>query len=177
MEFTTQAKKLGLVCALVVLAPMAAFGEEQKPCSGFRWPIQTEMSWITSEDSQPLDTASEIASPAAKAITLKMQPTKDAALPAKPGVKNQAIPPDSFSGWFKIASLPKGGIYQVTLSEHAWIDMVQNGAPLANAGFTGDPSCGVVRKSVRYRVGEGPVTVQISGAPNETIKVVVREAD
>ncbi len=177
MEFATQAKKLGLVFALALIAPVAASGEEQKPCSGFRWPIQTEMSWITSDDSQPLDTTAEIASPAPKAITLKMQPTKDAALPVKPGVKNQAIPPESFSGWFKIASLPKEGLYQVTLSQHAWIDMVQNGAPLPNAGFTGDPSCGIVRKSVRYRVGQGPVTVQISGAPSDTIKVVVREAE
>lgn len=177
MDFAIQAKKLGLVCALIALAPVAACAEEQKPCSGFRWPIQTEMSWITFEDSQPLDTAAEIASPAAKAITLKMQPTKDAALPVKPGVKNQAIPPDSFAGWFTIASLPKEGLYQVTLSQHAWIDLIQNGELIPNAGFTGDPSCGVVRKSVRYRAGQGPVTVQISGAPNETIKVVVREAE
>ncbi len=177
MDFAIQAKKLGLVWALVVLAPVAGLGAEQAPCSGFRWPVQTEMAWITSDDSQLLDTAAEIASPAPKAITLKMQPTKDAALPTKPGVKNQAIPPESFSGWFKIASLPREGLYQVTLSQHAWIDMVQNDAPLPNAGFTGDPSCGIVRKSVRYKAGQGPVTVQISGAPNETIKVVVREAD
>lgn len=166
-----------LVCAFIALAPMAALADEEKPCSGFRWPVETELSWASSQDSQTLDTAAEIAQPAFKAITLKMQPTKEAALPVKPGIKTQAIPPESYSGWFKIDSLPKEGLYQVTLSQHAWIDLVQDGTLLPNAGFTGDPSCQILSKSVRYRVGPGPVTVQISGAPNETIKVIVREAD
>ena len=35
----------------------------------------------------------------------------------------------------------------------------------------------LIRKSVRYKLAAGPITVQISGSPTETVKVAIREAN
>ena len=73
--------------------------------------------------------------------------------------------------------MPKGGLYQISLSHEGWIDAVQNGELVQSHSFTGKQACKAVRKSVRYELGAGPVTVQISGAPVETVKVTIREAN
>lgn len=168
----------GCACLIAVMAPLAAFGAEQDACSGFRWPVETELAWMTAADTLPLETGAEIATPPLKAVSLKLKPASTAALPVKPSAKpHEAAAPDSFSGWFRIANLPKEGVYQVTLSHHAWIDTIQDAAPVATAGFTGKPACQAIRKSVRFQLGQGPVLVEISGSPVDTIKVAVREAN
>jgi hypothetical protein len=163
----------GVVSGLIVLAPFAALSADNDACSGFQWPMETELSWMQSADSQPLDTGAQIAAVAEKAIALQLQPAATATLPVKP---TKQIAADSFSGWFKIAALPEDGLYQVTLSHHAWIDVVQDGEPAKTSAFTGKPDCTIVRKSVRFRLKQGPVTIQIAGSPSETVKVIVREA-
>jgi hypothetical protein len=174
MTPTHRLGKAVAISSLILLAPAAAFAAEEDPCSGFQWPMETELSWMKSADSQPLDAGAEIAAPAGKAIALKLQPAGSATLPVKSSTKHE-IAADSYSGWFKISALPQDGLYQVTLSHHAWIDAVQNGEAAPTAAFTGRPDCGIVRKSVRFNLKRGSVTVQIAGSPSETVKVIVRE--
>ena len=99
----------------------------QEGCTGFGWPMGTEIAWMTSADSEAIESGAKMPGLAAKAIDLKLKPSKEVTLPVKPGMKKQGIAADSYSGWFEIASLPKGGRYQVTLSHEGWIDAVQNG--------------------------------------------------
>jgi hypothetical protein len=162
------------ISCLILLAPASALSAEDDPCAGFQWPMDTEFALMKSAESQPLDSGAENAAPADKAIALKLQPATTAALAIKPSTKHE-IAADSYSGWFKIAALPEDGLYQMTLSHHAWIDAVQNGEAAATAAFTGRPGCEIVRKSVRFSLKQGPVAIQIAGAPSETIKVIVRE--
>ncbi len=167
--------KAKFVPALVLLAAMAIPAAAQESCTGFAWPLKTEIDWMTSP-AMSIASGGKIQALPGHAIALKLAPSSQAELPFKPGVKKQAIAPDSFSGWFEVAGLPEDGLYQITISSHAWIDAVQNGELTQSKAFTGAIGCEAVRKSVRYQLVSGPLTVQISGAPAETVNVVIREA-
>jgi len=168
--------KTRLFFALLLLGPMALCAAAQEGCSGFSWPVETEMAWMTSPLSEPAETGAQMPSLTAKAIALKLKPSQLITLPVKSG-KKQPVAPDSYSGWFEIKSLPKSGLYQIALSHEGWIDVIQNGEPVQSQAFTGQKECKIVRKSVRFELGAGPVTVEISGAPADTVKVTIREAN
>jgi hypothetical protein len=37
--------------------------------------------------------------------------------------------------------------------------------------------CAAIRKSVRFEVGSGPFSLQLSGIPQDTIKIAIRAAE
>ncbi len=179
---TAQKTNTGLLLAFALLGAMAipAAAQEapataEEGCSGFGWPMATEIAWMSAQDLETFDSGAKMPAPPAKAIAVKLKPSKDVTLPVKSGMKKQAVGPASFSGWMEIASLPKAGLYQISLSHEGWIDAVQNGESVLSHGFTGKKGCKAVHKSVRYELGAGPLTVQISGAPTETVTLAIRE--
>ena len=70
------------------------------------------------------------------------------------------------------------GLYQVTVSDDAWIDVSQDGkttrSPVAN---TMRPGCRIVAKSVRFQLGTAPITIVVSGAKADTIRIAVAPAE
>jgi hypothetical protein len=146
-------------------------------CAGFTWALDTELSWMAATDGVSLDSGGKLPEPPAKAITLTLEPAKSVTLPVAPGVKKQAVGADTFSGWLTLDGVAKPGLYQISLSHGAWIDVVQNGALVPSKAFTGRKECVPIHKSVRFEIGPGPVTVQISGAPAQTVKLAIREAN
>ena len=71
----------------------------------------------------------------------------------------------------------KPGLYQISVSHNGWIDVAQNGAIVHSKAFTGARECAALHKSVRFEIGSGPVTVEISGAPAQTVKLAIRAAN
>lgn len=172
-------RSLKPVFIAAVLGAMCVAGsaQAQDACSGFKWPVQTEMAWVTSSDAEAVKSGGDIAALPARAIELKLEPSPDAKLPVASGIKKQAVAPGSFSGWFTLAGVPKPGVYQVSLSHHGWIDLAQNGELIQSTAFTGSKDCKTLRKSVRFEIGAGPVVVQVVGVDVDTIRVTVHEAD
>jgi hypothetical protein len=154
-----------------------AHAAEDAGCGGFTWALDTELSWMAAPDGVSLESGAELPSPPSKAITLALQPAKSATMPVRPGVKKQAVGGDTFSGWLTLGGVAKPGLYQISLSHEGWIDVVQNGALVKSSAFTGRKECASIHKSVRFEIGSGPVTVQISGAPAQTVKLAIREAN
>lgn len=177
MRNTDQAANTRIILAVALLGATAIPAAAQEEYSGFGWPMGTEIAWMTSANSEAIESGAKMPGVAAKAIDLKLKPSKEVTLPVKSGMKKQAIAPDSYSGWFEVASLPKSGLYQISLSHEGWIDVAQNGEPVQSHGFTGKKGCKAVRKSVRFELGAGGVTIEISGAPAETVKVAIREVN
>lgn len=54
---------------------------------------------------------------------------------------------------------------------------MQKGAALDSAAHSGVKDCPGLRKSVRFKIGDAPVVLQISVAPADTIKVAIRALD
>jgi hypothetical protein len=154
-----------------------AMAADQAGCSGFNWPLDTELAWMAASDDVPLQSGAEMPTPPAKAIALTLQPAKSVTMPVTPGIKKQAVGADTFSGWLTLSGVEKPGLYQITLSSGAWVDVAQNGALVRSSAFTGQKDCKAIHKSVRFEIGAGPVTVQISGAPEQKVRLAIRAAN
>ncbi len=74
-------------------------------------------------------------------------------------------------------NIPKTATYQVTISADGWIDVVQNGVAVKASAHTGDRLCLGLRKSVRFPLHAGPAIVQVSGAPENAIRIAIRRSD
>ena len=61
----------------------------------------------------------------------------------------------------------------VTLSDDAWIDVIQNGRYARSIGSTARGDCPCVRKSVRLDLDASPVVLQLSGVAPDTIAVTI----
>jgi hypothetical protein len=83
----------------------------------------------------------------------------------------------SYGAIVEFASVPTPGLYQVSLSAKGWIDVVQNGAALKAVAHSGKSDCETLRKSVRFDIKDGPVTLQISGVAANAVKVTIRKGD
>jgi hypothetical protein len=178
MKLAASKAKTGTLLAIVLLAAIAMpAAAEEDGCTGFSFPVDTDIAWMKAADSETVEAGAKLAGLPAKAVTMKLTLTRDLALPVKSGRKKQAIGGGTYSGWFEIASLPKSGVYQISLSHDGWIDAAQNGELVQSQTFSGRPACKAVRKSVRYELAAGPVIVQVAGSPVETVRATIREAN
>jgi hypothetical protein len=95
----------------------------------------------------------------------------DAKLPFPP--ERAPKSPASFAGFVQVSAPPRAATYKITLSSESWIDVVQNGHAVESSGFSGAVGCEGIRKSVKFDLAAQPFTLQLSGAPANTIRVVV----
>jgi hypothetical protein len=73
--------------------------------------------------------------------------------------------------------VPHPGLYQVTISRNAAIDVFENGMRLAPVASSEAKDCQGVRKSERFALAPGDlVLVQVSGVLTSSIKVAFEEA-
>ena len=93
-------------------------------------------------------------------------------------MKSDHRPKDNtFGGVFSLAGVDKPGIYQVTASEEAWIEVSPDGKSVARAlAHSGMNDCPGLRKSVRFEIN-GPASIQISNAASPTIDLAIAPAD
>ena len=160
-----------------LLAPAAsAVAAGATGCEGFLWPLATELTWMKTATAENVASGATLASlPGDKAIELALVPVGEVSFPAKPTSTPKPEDARTFGGFVNVGSLPTGH-YQVTLSAHAWIDVIQGGKPLEATGHTGSKDCDGIRKSVRFEVGPGPFVIQVSGSAKDSIRIAVRPA-
>jgi hypothetical protein len=160
-----------------LLAPAFADDAPSKPdgqsaCDQFAWPIKREKTWFAGK--LPAAHSGERFAMSDEGLLLMLKPTKsfDFFLPPERPPK-----PDSYSGNIVIFGVMKPGVYQVTLSDEAWIDLFQNGFRLKSIAFTGQKDCPDVRKSVRFELTPGAqITIQVSNAPKDQVKFAIAPA-
>ena len=169
--------KIVTACVAFLWLSASVASAEDQACTGFSWPLDKEIGWMSAPESESVQTGGKISALPAKAVTLTLKPSKAEDLAVVSGVKKQAVGTDSFSGWFTIENVDKGGLYQISLSREGWIDVSQNGKLVDSTGFTGRRECTVLRKSVRYELAPGATLIQVVGAPADTIKVTIKQAD
>jgi hypothetical protein len=160
-----------LIIALLLIVATPAFAADPVGCDKFKWPMDKELAALTASSLPKLATGAE-APPSAAAVAVTLRPIADAALP-KPPERPQK--PDSYAGFVR-ATAESAGLYTVTVSDYAWIDVVQNDAYLKPKGFSGVTGCNGARKSVRFDLSAGPVTIQVSGVAKDAINVAFTPA-
>jgi hypothetical protein len=103
-------------------------------------------------------------------ITLALQAPADAKLPSPP----ERAPKDgTLAGFTSFKGAPKAGIYTISLSAGAWIDVVQDGHFLKPKGFSGATDCEGIRKTMKYELSDKPFVLQVSGSKDSSISIAI----
>jgi hypothetical protein len=158
-----------VVLALLGTAPAWA-AEEPSGCDKFKWNIDHERAVLTAPDRAKLSSGAELASLPATGLTLALSPPADAKLPTPP---ERAPKEGTFAGFASFKNPPKAGIYTVSLSAGAWVDLVQDGHALKPKAFSGATDCDGIRKTMKYEIGLSPFVLQISGARENSVSVAI----
>jgi hypothetical protein len=160
-----------LFVALVLLGAAPAFAaEEPSGCDKFKWPIEHERTALTAPDRAKLTSGSEQAALPVIGITLALVPPADAKLPTPP----ERAPKDgTFAGFTSFKTAPKAGLYTISLSAGAWVDVVQDGHFLKPKAFSGATDCDGIRKTMKYELSASPFVLQVTGSKDNSISVAI----
>jgi hypothetical protein len=163
--------------AAALLLPFNAYAAESGGCESFAWPVKTELQWLKADDSEAVTSGSTLKELPAKAVSLSLLPMDKVAFPVAPTSRRKNADGERYGGVVTFDSIGDPGIYQVSLPVAGWIDIVQDGKTIKSAAHTSKTDCDGVRKSVRFDIGPGPVAVEISGIPGDTIKFAIRRGE
>lgn len=159
--------------ALLLLGAAPGFAaEEPSGCDKFKWPIERERAALTAPDRAKLASGSEQAALPSSAITLGLVAPSEAKLPTPP---ERAPKEGSFAGFTGIKA-PKAGLYTISLSAGAWVDVVQDGRVLKPVAFSGATDCNGIRKAMKYELSGQPVVLQVSGARDNSLSIAILPA-
>jgi hypothetical protein len=147
-----------LAGALVAAAP--AFAD----CDHFKWSVAKEREAFASP--QPLASISDSAK-VGQGYALTLSQGLD--LPNKP---ERDPKPGKFEAVIRLNTID-AGLYQVTLSQDAWVGVAQGDKVVKSSDFSGQHDCPTVRKSVRFQLGAGPATVEIVNADASALNFAV----
>lgn len=175
-------------CALLALLPACAGAQEAAPvpaapvpaapvpaaCTAFDWPLMREMAWFEAPSLARLSSGDALPGAMPGAV-LALKPSEEVAFPVPPSRKPAA---GSFGGVLTVPAPTRPGLYQITLSDEAWLDVSQDGrSTLRPTAHTGKRDCPGLRKSLRFQLGTQPVTIEISNAKADGIKIAVAPAE
>jgi hypothetical protein len=159
-----------LIAALLLGAAPALAAEEPSGCDKFKWPIDRERAALTAPDRTKLASGSALAALPATGMTLALVAPGDAKLPMPP---ERAPREGTFAGFASIKGTPKAGIYTVSLSAGAWVDVVQDGHFLKPKAFSGATDCDGIRKTMKYEISPSPFVLQVSGIKENSISIAI----
>lgn len=161
-------RKYLFVLLLLGAAPTFA-AEEPSGCDKFKWPIERDRAALTAPDRAKLASGSEQAALPASAITLGLVAPQEAKLPMPP----ERAPKDGTFAGFTSIKTAKAGLYTISLSNGAWVDLVQDGHFLKPVAFSGATDCDGIRKTMKYRLSDKPFVLQISGAKDNSLSISI----
>ncbi len=168
----------GCVTALAIFAIAAgmiagtAEARDDAACEQFDWPIKRELAFFRDADLEMVFSGATLGSVPDKGLAVALQPQVTVEfIAAPPGGETQSE--SAFGGLFFVKSVPQAGTYQVTLSGDVWVDLIQDGKALPLVAETVNRNCSEARKSMRFRLEPGQLTVQVSGASTNVIKLAI----
>jgi hypothetical protein len=163
-----------LLIAAAVLLATPALAQEPVGCDKFKWNVDKERALLANPGAAKLASGSTLDKPLANTVKLSLVPFGEAKLPMNP----ERMPKDATTnaGFVKIAALPKAADYRITLSEAAWIDVVQDGKYVKSGPFSGVQGCDGIRKTVTFTLPAQPFVIQLSSVKPNTIGIVITPA-
>ena len=79
--------------------------------------------------------------------------------------------------WDAAAALPRGGLYQITLSEDGLVDIIQNGHYLKKKASHMRRDCPAMRRSIRVELTAAPLVLQFGGIEMPSVTIAVAPAE
>jgi hypothetical protein len=142
-------------------------------CNHLSWSVASEREWFSDPKLARRVSGARLRK-IDRAVELALEPTRQTHFFLPP---ERPPSPDSYSGEVTFFGVPKPGLYQVTVSDDAWIDVFENGARLKRVAQTSAENCRGIRRSARFDLAPGDlVLVELTGAAKNLIKVAFAEA-
>ena len=157
------------VAALITaLSAISAFAEEPVGCDKFKWPVEKDMGALRAPNLQQVKSGTKIAAIPFAGTVLLVQ-SSSANLPKAP-----ERPPkdDTFSGYLAVTGLTAGA-YSISLSDAAWVDVLEHDQFLKAKAHSGVQGCEGIRKVLQFELKGDPLFIQISGAPTPRLNLAV----
>jgi hypothetical protein len=159
---------------VVVVALLAATHANAAPCDHFAWSLDVERDWLAAGSVEHVASGSKVPAIPNAALELALGKAQKVAYVLPPEHPMRA---KGTLGGIYVFEVAKPGLYQLTLSRAAWVDVVQDGKRLPMAEETGDSECPTVSKSLRFRIATGPMVLQLSDSDAKAIRLVVRAVE
>jgi hypothetical protein len=159
------------LAACAIAAP--ALAQEPVGCDKLKWPLDKERATLNGSDLPKVVSGDRVAFPIPFATTVALARLADAKLPVPP--ERPPKSPTSFAGFLQVRAPAKSGTYKVTLSAEGWIDVVQNRHMVKSTAFSGATGCVGIRKSVKFDLAARPFTLELSGVPDNAIRIAISE--
>ena len=163
--------KINAPIVILALAGLLTPAMAEDGYAKFAWALTREQALFASVDKPAVKAGETLGALTKTAFTLHRQPGAQAAFAMPPERKPKAE--RWFGGMVRLAAPEKPGIYQVTLSEEARIDVVKDGRYARAVGSTGRSDCPGLRKSVRLDLAAAPFVLQLSGVAAEQVVVAI----
>jgi hypothetical protein len=157
--------------AIALLALLGPANAADDGCEKFAWSLARERVALAAADKATVAADEALSVLPVGALVIRLQPGAQASFAMPPERKPRSE--QWHGGMVRLPALAKPGIYQITLSDDAWIDVIQNGRYARSVGSTGRSDCPGVRKSVRLDLDASPVVLQVSGVVPDTIAVTI----
>jgi hypothetical protein len=140
-------------------------------CEKFAWSLARERAAFAATDKATVVAGETLPGLPAGALVIRLQQGAEASFAMPPERKPRTE--QWHGGIVRLPALAQPGIYQITLSDDAWIDVIQNGRYARSVGSASRGDCPGVRKSVRLDLDASPVVLQVSGVAPDTITVTI----
>jgi hypothetical protein len=165
---------LCIVALVTFFLPVRA-AENDNGCDKFAWSLARERAWFANTDKVSVFAGDKLAFVPTRAMSVKLLPGNSVLFALPPERKSRSE--RWFGGAIWVASVSRPGIYQVTLSEDAWVDIVQKDRYARSVGSSGRRDCAGLRKSIRLELELAPFVLQISGVESDMVLVAISPAE
>lgn len=146
-------RRIGLIgITLVALLERASAAVDG--CEKFAWSLARERALMAASDKSNVAAGETLAAFPKGAVVIRLQPASQTAFELPPERKPRLD--RWFGGTVRFPALGRSGVYQVTLSKEAWVDIIQDGRYARSIGSSGRSDCPGLQKSVRLELGFAP---------------------
>ena len=161
------------VCGVIGVRPaLAASGGLE--CSEIAWPVGKDREAFSSTELPKRSSGARLRR-IDRAVELSLKAPDQVEMFMRPAV---ALDKQRFSGAVTFFGVPRPGLYQVTLSDPAEVEVFENGMRLKPLNSVRAQNCPGVAQSARYQLAPGDlVLVEIINASQSTIKVAFDQAE
>jgi hypothetical protein len=160
---------------LALVAQLVPASAADDGCEKFAWSLARERAWFAASDKTSVAAEDTLAAVPKGAFIVRLQPASQASFALPPERKPRSD--QWFGGILRFPAIERPGIYQVTLSEEGWIDVIQSDRYARSVGSSGRSDCIGVRKSIRLEMERKPFILQLSGVVSDTIAVAIGPAE
>jgi hypothetical protein len=164
-----------VLCAaafVIALSNTPAMAEEPVACDKFKWPVDKEIVALRAPNLEEV-TSSELLSTVPFAGTVLLVPLNSVSLPKEP---ERSPKNDTFSGYLRTSGIMPG-MYSISLSDAAWVDVVEHDRFLKAKAHSGVQGCRGIRKVLRFELRGDPLIIQISGASIPRLNFAILPAE